>query len=156
MSRSGYVDDEDYGGQFAMWRGQVRNAIRGRRGQRLLRDMIAALDAIPEKCLVSNHLVTTDGEVCALGALGKYRGVDLTELEEGIDADGEVDDPDSLSEGLAAKFDAAHQLIREIQYLNDECFDWHYVNNVRVQYTPEERWQKMRDWAEKNLKTEGS
>ena len=54
MSRSGYSDDAE---NVAMWRGQVANATRGRRGQKLLRDMVAALDAMPDKRLFQGHLV---------------------------------------------------------------------------------------------------
>ena len=154
MSRSGYTDDESYDGQFAMWRGQVNSAIRGKRGKRLLSDLLAALDAMPEKRLIAQHICDTDGDVCALGALGKYRGVDLASFEKQIDADGYCDDPDFLSEGLAKTFDAAHQLIREIQYYNDEWFEFKYVDNKRVDCTPEDRWQKMRDWIAAKVKVE--
>lgn len=152
MSRSGYSDDEGEPGQFAMWRGQVASAFRGRRGQRLLHDLVAALDAMPDKRLISQHIATPDGAVCALGALGKHRGVDLSRFEQRIESDGYCNDPEYLSSGMAKEFDVAHQMISEIQYYNDEVFDFHYVDNKRVEYTPEERWQKMRDWVAKNLK----
>lgn len=152
MRRSGYTDDEDSNGQFAMWRGQVNSAIRGKRGQNLLRDMLTALDAMPEKQIFMGHLVTPEGGVCALGALGQMRGLNMPDFEKFIDEDGYVDDPESLSDALSVAFDAAHQLIREIQHMNDERFDWTYINNVRHAYTPEERWQKMRDWVASKIK----
>ena len=69
MSRSGYTDDYD-GWDLIRWRGAVHSAIRGRRGQAALREIIAALDALPEKWLAANSLETADGDYCTLGALG--------------------------------------------------------------------------------------
>lgn len=165
MSRSGYSDDCDNDeGQYAMWRGQVASAIRGKRGQTLLRDMLAALDTMPEKQLFKGHLVTPEGGVCALGALGQARGVEMSAFEKFIDIDGYVDDPQSLADNLSATFDAASQLIQEIQYMNDEAIDyvWDIPNpdlrpgqphHIRRAYTPEERWQKMREWVAKQIKS---
>lgn len=42
---------------------------------------------------------------------------------------------------LATTFGVAHQLIQEIEYMNDEAND--YYGNA----TPEQRWQRMHDWA---------
>ena len=160
MSRSGYTNDGD---NFAMWRGQVANAIRGKRGQALLLDMVKALDAMPQKQLFQGHLVASDGGVCALGAVGLARGVDMQQFERHIDIDGYADDPQGLADDLGRTLNAAHQLIMEIQYLNDEYFDFTYVDNpkyapgngeprdLRRDITPEERWQKMRAWAVSHL-----
>ena len=78
MSRSGYIDDYGCGGreeQWALirWRGAVASAIRGKRGQKFLRDVLAAMDELPEPTLISDEL-EKDGQVCAIGArssLGK-------------------------------------------------------------------------------------
>ena len=60
MSRSGYVDadDCDEGEQWRhiRWRGAIKSAIRGKRGQAFLREMLDALDALPQKRLVPNVL----------------------------------------------------------------------------------------------------
>ncbi len=128
MSRSGYHDDlGDL--ELGRWRGQVASAIRGKRGQALLRDMVTALDAMPDKRLITSEL-ESDGEVCALGALGRMRGIDLAVLDP--------EDPD----GVAAAFNIAQQLAREIVNENDET--WH-------EETPESRWARMRRWAEANI-----
>lgn len=153
MSRSGYSDDAE---NVAMWRGQVANATRGRRGQKLLRDMVAALDAMPDKRLFQGHLVAPDGGVCALGALGQMRGVDMSKFEKYIDDDGECDDPNALADHLGRELDAAYQLIMEVQYMNDEYFDFYYTpgdyrSSKCIEYTPEERWTKMREWAAKQI-----
>ena len=46
MSRSGYGDDI---GQWDLirWRGAVQSAMCGKRGQAFLKEMLAALDALP-------------------------------------------------------------------------------------------------------------
>lgn len=83
MSRSGYSEDLDDQWQFIRWRGAVKSAIKGRRGQDFLKEMLAALDALPEKVLIANDLqdTTYSGQVCAIGAVGKARGVDMERLE---------------------------------------------------------------------------
>lgn len=130
MSRSNYSDDLDQW-DLIRWRGQVASAIRGRRGQRLLIDLIAALDALPEKVLITEELINSDGDYCALGAVGARRGIDMAQL-----------DPEE-SETVAEAFDIADQLAREITYINDEC--------GRHGETPQERWQRVRNWAVRQI-----
>lgn len=62
-------------------------------------------------------------------------------------------DPDE-PEQVAGMFDIATPLAQEIVYMNDEYFDFEYVDNVRVDITPEERWTKMRGWVAKQIKPE--
>jgi hypothetical protein len=54
MSRSGYIDDdwEEYQ-LLNLYRGNVWRATVGKRGQALLREMAAALDAMPVRELVA-------------------------------------------------------------------------------------------------------
>ena len=131
MSRSGYYDNVDYDPLvYGRWRAQVRSAMRGKRGQSFLREMIAALDVMPEKVLIDENLTDQSGRVCAIGSVGKLRGIDMSELSS--------DDYDKI----AATFGIAQQLVREIEYENDEC-GWNE--------TPESRWLRMRKWVESNL-----
>ena len=134
MSRSGYTDKMDDNWELIKWRGQLASAIRGKRGQRLLREMLAALDAMPEKALVAHELETQEGDVCALGALGKARGIDMQRL-----------DPEE-PEDVAAAFDVAPQLAREIVYFNDEVGEHGE--------TCEQRWKRMREWVARRIITE--
>jgi hypothetical protein len=125
MSRSGYTDDCcDW--SLIRWRGQVASAIRGKRGQKLLVDLYKALESMENKELIAKELETSTGGVCALGALGKARGLDMT----GID----VED----SQLIAEMFGVADQLAREIVYLNDETF-----YNV----TPAQRYDQIKEWV---------
>ena len=78
MGRHGYTDECE---NVAMWRGVIASATRGKRGQAFFRALLAALDAMPEKRLVTGELQDSEGAVCALGCLGKARGVDLASVE---------------------------------------------------------------------------
>ena len=130
MSRSGYSDDYDQWTAIR-WRGQVTSAIRGKRGQRLLRDLITAMDALPIKRLIAEELIDEAGEVCAIGAVGKLRGVDMTNLDP--------EDQDSVGNA----FDVATALAAEIAYVNDE--------GAYAAETPEQRFTRVRAWAEQQL-----
>lgn len=143
MSRSGY-DDDCTGSEWELikWRGQVASAIRGKRGQAFLNELLDALEAMPERRLIAHELHApapafippefARPRVCALGAVGLRRGVDLSNI-----------DPSNYNhhERLAKIFGVAHQLIQEIEYENDGAGDY-YGNR-----TPEQRWQAVHDWA---------
>lgn len=157
MSRSGYTDDNDDQWALIRWRGAVNSAINGKRGQQFLRELAAALDAMPEKRLVANEL-QADGAFCALGVLGAARGIDMAPV-----------DPEDR-ERVAKLFGVAAALAAEIMYENDEAVDqwvWREIEvcgpiqpwerhkrTVRVPRAnaEERRWQYMRDWVGKQLK----
>lgn len=135
MSRSGYVEYCDhYYDQWAhiRYRGAVKSAIRGKRGQALLRDLVAALDAMPKRELIANELVTANGEMCALGALGVARAMDMTRL-----------DPEDIA-SVAEAFGVNEKLIREIVWENDEAWG--------CRQSPAMRWKDVRDWAASMIK----
>lgn len=128
MSRSGYSDDCE---NLAMWRGVIASATRGKRGQAFFRALVEALDAMPNKRLVEGELQTDEGEVCALGCLGRHRGLALANV-----------DPEENWETLGELFGIAPQLAQEVMYVNDEQF--------RVS-GPEARWRIVRDWAARQI-----
>ena len=133
MSRSGYSDDCEEQWQFALWRGTVQSAIRGKRGQRLLTELAVAMDAMPIKELIADELVR-DGAYCALGVVGKARGVDMAEI-----------DPEE-AEQVSKAFDIATPLAQEIAYINDEG-----VSYCDKPETPEHRWQRVRKWVAEQI-----
>lgn len=130
MSRSGYTCDHDDHLQLGRWRAQVASAIRGKRGQRLLKDLLFSLDTMEDKRLIVNELETSQGDFCALGVLGHKRGMDMSEIDP--------ENPDQVGE----KFDIAHQLASEIVWINDEC---------GFGETPEKRWERVRKWVSKQI-----
>lgn len=127
MSRSGYSDDCD---NLALYRHSVDVATNGKRGQAFLRDLVTALDALPQKRLIAEDLVAPDGSVCALGALGVKRGIDMKQFDPY--------EPQPIGEA----FNIAKCLAAETVYMNDEYFEG---------CTPEQRWEHMRKWAAENL-----
>ena len=137
MGRHGYTDDNDDILQLGRWRGMVKSAIRGKRGQKLIRELAAALDAMPEKRLVSGSLQTKDGDCCAIGCIARVKGHDLTDRE-----DDEECDLQEFNGHLAELLDVAECLVQEIEYENDEGA-W--------KETPEQRWARMRRWCDKRL-----
>jgi hypothetical protein len=62
-------------------------------------------------------------------------------------------DPSEPSE-VAPLFNIAECLAQEVVYMNDEYYDQTLTDDHRAyrDYTPEERWQKMREWAAKQIK----
>lgn len=161
MSRSGYIDDEDDHLAIGRWRGAVMRAMYGKRGQAFLKEALAVLDAMPDKRLIAEHLEVDGrqcrygdpdiiiggdelvtpagtalpmGAVCTLGAVGKARGMDMSDI-----------DPED-HETVAVKFGIAHALACEIMYMND---DWY-------QETPEERYNRMRAWVVSKIKPDTS
>jgi hypothetical protein len=131
MSRSGYSDDIDDHWAFICWRGAVASALRGKRGQAFVKEMLAAFDRLEHQRLISGEL-EQEGEVCALGAVGKTRGMDMSEI-----------DPDD-HEGIAGTFGIPHALACEIMFQNDEAGPW--------KETPEDRYARVRRWLEWNIK----
>lgn len=136
MNRSGYTDDFcDDNWALIRWRGAVASAIRGKRGQAFLRELLAALDAMPEKRLGANALrEDATGDYCALGALGAARGMDIESIT-----------PDDRSD-VADAFGVAEALAAEIMYENDEAVAPYQYRTVVVV-------GPMRPW-ESHIKTE--
>jgi hypothetical protein len=130
MSRSGYIDDVSNSWENICWRGAVKSAINGARGQKLLREMLAALDAMPEKVLIKNALIE-DGRMCALGTVGVARGTPLDKI-----------DPEN-PEQVAKTFDIAPALAREIAWVNDEGPNGWWDERE----TPAARWHRVREWV---------
>lgn len=173
MSRSGYTDDiDDDPLALGRWRQAVKRSLEGKRGQALLRELIEALDAMPEKELYPGSFATAEGEFCSLGVLGVKRGIRMDDL-----GDEDECDPDLV----ASRFGIAPAMAAEIMYMNDEyavqthhwidieicgpmrdcrlerngC--WGYESHQRTvqiydEKHPQKRWLKMRAWAVENLK----
>lgn len=147
MSRSGYSDSID-NWELIMWRGRVASAIRGKRGQALLKELKKALLALPEKKLCGSAFAK-DGQVCALGAVDLRRKVAAgTDHETAVKLiEKEWPDQDQYStEFIAGKasqdFDIAECLAQEIMYVNDEM--WEVV-------TPEERYKLVLKWVREQI-----
>lgn len=157
MSRSGYTDECDDNFASIRWRGAVNSAIKGKRGQAFLRELLAALDAMPDKRLAEGDL-EVDGDFCALGVIGKARGIDISNID--------TEDYGRLS----SVFGISEALAREIMWENDESVDnfkredfelcgpvrpWQMKTVWQIVPDPDaqkKRWQYMRSWVQANLK----
>lgn len=145
MSRSGYSEDLD-NWALIRWRGAVTAAIRGKRGQALLKEMEAALLALPEKVLCSGDFArAAEGEVCALGSVALKRKMDngksvaeaLQELEKEF--------PDgTAAEEVNVEFGIAEAMAKEITYVNDE--------HGPYQCTPAQRYEVVLEWVREHIK----
>ena len=140
MSRSGYIEDDyEYA---ALYRGCVARAIRGKRGQRALIDIISALDEMPDKKLIASSFSCEEGD-CVLGAMARKRGVNMDDLEVVSD---EFGDDTANSREVGRRLEIAPSMAAEAMYENDE-------GSYNCE-TPEQRWTRMRSWAVSNLKKE--
>jgi hypothetical protein len=172
MSRSGYSDDYGDDDPLALgrWRAAVKSAIRGKKGQTFLKEMLAALEALPQKRLVANALQegewnegetkivpVKDGDVCAFGAVGRARGISMP-------ASWVDDDPEDMTYDVQRLFGTTDALSREIMYVNDEGGvgrrvplpnvlrgNWDCFSYTRLPETPEERYIRVRAWVEKQI-----
>jgi len=162
MSRSGYCENDGLENwSMICWAGAVKSAIRGERGQAMLREVLAALDSLPEKKLVAESLVDAEGQYCTLGALGRARNIDMTKI-----------DPEDY-DAVAEMFGIAVALAREIMWMNDECVDekkwikieicgpvrpyiyWERDHTTSTlvdnENAAQERFNVMREWVSKNI-----
>lgn len=138
MSRSGYYDG--WGDEWALirWRGAVASALRGRRGQAFLRELRDALDELPEQKLIAGAL-EKDGCVCALGAVGRKRG--LPNMDE-------IDPEDR--EKIAQTFGIAEAMAAEIMYENDEGEIFRF--NETTEEIDARRFRRLREWVDGHIR----
>ena len=133
MSRSGYSDDLDTA-TLNLYRGNVANATRGKRGQAFLRELAEVMDAMPTQELIYGELINDKGDVCAIGTVCKARGLDV--------ADVDAEDPEEVGQLVGI----ATCLAAEIEWMNDEG-DWGDGES------PAKRWTRMRKWVGEQIIT---
>lgn len=134
---------DDYG--FEPWMqgqqaGALRSAIRGNRGQQFLRDLVAALNALPEPKLSAGALEDEEtGCCCAFGAVRRYRGTDAVPLY--FDPQEKDLDPPHFVE----PFNVATALAWEVVEANEG----RSVSNSEA--AMRQRWSSVRAWAARQL-----
>lgn len=130
MSRSGYSDDCEH---LELWRANVDSALRGKRGQKFLRELASAMDAMPEKKLIRGELISARGECCTIGVVCKLRNLDVSKVD--------VYEPEEVGKLVGI----SRVMAAEIEHMNDNWVD---------DPTPEARWERMRKWVQENIKDE--
>lgn len=160
MNRSGFNDDCDDDDPLATgrWRAAVNASLRGKRGQAFLRELLAALDAMPDKRLIADAAVA-DGCMCTLAVVAAKRGVDLERLD--------YDMQDWAWDRVAATLGISESMAREVMYINDEHTSvrgWVRLDGPPDRWNTEpeaylplpdvegRRWQYMRDWVANQIR----
>lgn len=147
-NRSNYSDYPEQNWQWICWRGAVKKAIKGKRGQAFLKELLTTLDNMPKKELIGEELVTKEGDVCAIGSVMVARGiVDASKIN--------VRDYNAIAKVL----DISEALVREIEYVNDEAVDdscLFYEQDgkwLRREWSDFslERWRTVRNWVEQQI-----
>jgi hypothetical protein len=131
--RINWCDEERFPGQFDLWQENCERSLRGKQGQEELRQLRAALLALPEKRLIHELLEDEAGGVCAIGAYGKYKGLDLSQF----DVDSNTDEV-----GIAGGMPAL--VAWKVVEMNDLEFN--------RSITPEQRYERMLAWIESKLR----
>lgn len=166
MSRTSWSEDfrDDAPAAVNLFQGNVKRSMRGKAGQAALRELEAALLAMPEKELYSGLFVGTTGAVCALGAVAVARK-EATGLsrDEALAACADVDPEDSEEEGEALGFprlvaeaivwenDEANTTVWEVAcgpaYPRGGCYAYKGgIAHIR-DMTPRERYDAMLAWV---------
>lgn len=137
MSRHGYSDDYEH---MALYRNAVERALAGARGQMFLRDLVAALEAMPERRLVHGFVPDRKPEepeyaleheegCCGLGALARFRNLDTSQIDA------------TDRQALGKAFGIAESLAAEAMFVNDDG----------APSAPEGRWTYVHAWAQRHI-----
>jgi hypothetical protein len=139
MSRLYYDDDWDYNVE-GLQQGWLRSAIQGKRGQSFLRELVAALDALPTPELSCGALEDAQtGCCCAFGAVRRLRGAENVRL--GFHAEEEDITPTYLAE----PFGVSETLAWAVVQANEE------MHESNTELARRRRWADVRNWAMRNL-----
>jgi len=163
MSRISYSEEEDYPGQFNLWQANCQRSIAGKQGQAVLRELEAALVALPNRRLQS-HIVACDGDVCAVGAFLLMRkakevgSVDEAQRQLEAEMGSEEDQCDIETDELGIEAGMPRLVAWKLVELNDIHFDykWDAQANKCVEITPEERYDRILAWVRSKLKSEAA
>jgi hypothetical protein len=124
--------------KYELWHANLHRTMQSKRGQAFLRELLEALDAIPQKRLIQGAMEQS-GEVCALGAVGLKRCMDL----DGLDSR----DHDEIADA----FGISSMLAQEIAYWNDQgmeaCLLGLTDGGGWKENTPEDRFTFVRAWV---------
>ena len=148
-------DDEDGPLRQGRWERNTETTIKGKRGQKVLRQLEAALVALPlpeltdelfwrepsdmERDIADAYGVVAAPQVCVLGAYARHIGVDYQKAE--------WLNEESVSEvapWAADELGMAYTLAWNLMFENDEA--WAYA-------TPRRRYDGILKWVRQNLST---
>ena len=157
--RLNYSDEEDYPGQFNLWEANCRRSLQGKAGQRELRELEAALLALPEKRLIHGTLTNEEGGVCAIACYAKHKGIDLAKFDPEYESD-TVGIVAGMPRLVAWKVVALNDVEFEGRYAYAEgptreptypSYAPHHGVWTFFPYTPEERYERVLAWVREQL-----
>lgn len=141
--------DEDFSNQWALQAQATERALRGKRGRAVLRELEAALLAMPQPRLALGTLVA-DGEVCALGALAVHRARKPGQTFEEALAELDVEiSPDR--ERYEDSFDGVDTAAARLRLTTGLAFAVVYQNDDSRGRTPERRYESVLAWVRERL-----
>ena len=172
MSRipEGECDDEESTRRWSLQRANTARQIKSKRGQAFLRELLAAMEALPEKRLIEGA-IAKDGCVCALGSLALQRRVAAGEERQAVLAelathkvDPNKDDFNGVYiwDWAIRSLEAPGLIAWEIPAENDDDGE-RYVGHVAdperpgkmvakyEEITPEERYRRIVAWVKAQI-----
>ena len=159
-----YADDDPAAAN--LFQGNLKRSLRGRAGQAALRELEAALLAMPEKALYADVFAEPSGEVCALGAVAVARKqAQGLSRDEALATCADVDPYDSEEECEALGFprlvaqavvwenDEAHTTVWEVAYGPAHPGRGSYKGGIPFirDVTPRERYDAMLAWVRRRI-----
>ncbi len=136
MTRLYYYDDDCDPGEEGLRQGWLHSAIRGKRGQRFLHDLVEALDALPAPELSCGSLEDAEtGCCCAFGAVRRLRGPENVRLWF------HPEEEDMTPDSLAEPFDVPQTLAWAVVQANEE------MSSGNTEQDRRRRWTEVRAWA---------
>ena len=138
--RIGYSEDEDRPGQFALWHANCDRQIASKKGQAAMRELEAALIAMPNKRLIKEG-VACEGELCTVGVL-----VVAIKVRKGADQDvliSELEDVDEDTDDWAEREGVPRLVAWKLVELND------ILGNASE--TPEHRYERVLDYVRSEI-----
>ena len=139
MSRLYFDDDWDYNLE-GLQQGWLRSAIRGKRGQQFLRELVTALDALPAPELSCGALEDAQtGCCCAFGAVRRLRGAENVKLWF------HPEEEDLSPDNLAEPFGVSNTLAWAVVQANEEMAE------SNTKQARRRRWADVRAWAVSHL-----
>ena len=111
---------------------------------------------MPVKELYAGAFQRPGGEFCALGVLGRARGIDMSHLE--TDPEDDFCENPADSGLVASTFGVAESLAREVMFRNDDIVDdWRWVSveiagPVRGYKAPRDREKEWPEWHKRSVR----
>jgi len=149
-------DGPEYNNAWELHEQAGINALRGKRGQAILKELEVALLALPEKKLLHGNLAKGGG-VCAIGALalkrrmeaGDARDAALKWMEEQVDPE-DCEGWGEQTQWFAKKhLGVVRALAYKISYQNDEGDEKRHERGRKE--TDEERWERVLAWVRSQM-----